>query len=287
MISLPRALLLLPPFYYMKPTYSFPSTSTLSSYPLLRAHPHSHSSTSRNSAINITMSYNKFGDLGVQTRSSKRNAAKKLGALEEQTEVPASLLGIPPPERFSKLPQWFAVSEPPSLEADPEGYMNMVANGDSVICHANVLGIQPWVTHVLKKVLHWRYIHHPRTLQINLLRPEDRERLVEEINITFRNYATTLNHLLRTGQIPLAKLESKMKQYEAMEELSAKVYKMGRYKVSGYLLYKVGEGLMKEIIFEREAIENGLVSAADVIPGKPARHHDSTTLPRIKLKFRA
>ncbi|KAF3169511.1 hypothetical protein TWF751_007103 [Orbilia oligospora] len=232
------------------------------------------------------MFYSKFGDLGAQTRSSKRNAAKKLGALKEQTEFPASLLGVPPPERFSKLPQWFAVSEPPSLEADPEGYMNMVADGDSVICHANVLGIQPWVTHVLKKVLHWRYIHHPRTLQINLLRPEDRERLVEEINITFRNYATTLNHLLRTGQIPLAKLESKMKQYEAMEELSAKVYKMGRYKVSGYLLYKVGEGLMKEIIFEREAIENGLVSATDVIPGKPARHHDSTTLPRIKLKFR-
>ncbi|KAF3289320.1 hypothetical protein TWF970_003100 [Orbilia oligospora] len=232
------------------------------------------------------MSYNKFGDLGVQTRSSKLNAAKKLGALEEQPEIPASLLGIPPPERFSKLPQWFAVSGPPSLEADPDGYMNMVANGDSVTCHANVLGIQPWVIHVLKKVLHWRYIHHPRTLQINLLRLEDRERLVEEINITFRNYATTLNHLLRTGQIPLTKLESKMKQYEAMEELSAKVYKMGRYKVSGYLLYKVGEGLMKEIIFEREAIENGLVSTADVIPGKPARHHDSTTLPRIKLKFR-
>ncbi|KAF3192548.1 hypothetical protein TWF788_000159 [Orbilia oligospora] len=232
------------------------------------------------------MSYNKFGDLGVETRSSKRNAAKKFGALEEQSEIPASFLGIPPPERFSKLPQWLAVSEPPSLEADPEGYMNMVADGDPVICHANVLGIQPWVTHVLKKVLHRRYIYHPRTLQINLLRQEDREHLVEEINITFRNYATTLNHLLRTGQFPLAKLESKMKQYEAMEELSTKVYKMGRYRVSGYLLYKVGEGLMKEIIFEREAIENGLVNAVDVIPGKPAMHHDSTTLPRIKLKFR-
>ncbi|KAK6518267.1 hypothetical protein TWF506_005427 [Arthrobotrys conoides] len=217
---------------------------------------------------------------------SKRGATKKLGALEGQPEASASLPSVPPAKRFAKLPQWYAVSEAPPPEADPEGYMKMVANGDPVTCHANVLGIQPWVTHVLKKVLHWRYIRHPRTLEINLRRPEDKERLVEEINITFRNYATKLNGLLRTGQVPLEKLESKMKQYEAMEELSAKVYKMGHYRVSGYLLYKIGEGLMEEIIVERQAIENGLINATDVVPGKPTKHLAQTQIPRIKLKFK-
>ncbi|RVD85424.1 uncharacterized protein DFL_003747 [Arthrobotrys flagrans] len=229
------------------------------------------------------MSRDKFGGLGIRP-PSKRGADKKLAAFEGQPEGPSSLSHLSPAERFAKVPQWFATNEVPPREADPDGYMKMVARGDPVISYANILGVQPWVTHVLKKVLHWRYIHHSRTPSIDFRRPDDKNRLTDEINITFRNYATTLNQLLRDGQVPPHKLESKMQQYEAMEELSAKIYKMGSYRISGYFLYKIGEELLKEIIVERRAIEAGLIDAKDVVPGKPTKH---TSKPRrVKLKFR-
>ncbi|KAK6501302.1 hypothetical protein TWF481_009143 [Arthrobotrys musiformis] len=198
-----------------------------------------------------------------------QESSKRLKMLEDQdspSQQPKPSLG----ERLSKLPQWYAVHEVPPAHADPDGYMNMIADDGSYTSYANVLGIQPWVVQVLKKTLHWRYINHPRTPHINLAREDDKDRLAEEINITFRNYATSLNERVRKGLISADKLEGKLHQYEAMEELSAKVYKIGSYRVSGYLLYKVAEGVMMEIIDERKAIDGGLIDRAGVVPGKPA-----------------
>ncbi|KAK6358032.1 hypothetical protein TWF730_007386 [Orbilia blumenaviensis] len=202
---------------------------------------------------------------------SKRGAGKKLGALDEQNIEPPTLEAhLPPAERFAQILQWYAVHEAPKPTDDPEGYMKMIPFGQNYMCYSNVLGVQPWVAEVIKKVLHWRYINHPRTLEIDLRRNEDKTRLTEEINITFRNYGTLVRNLLLKQQVPPEKLESKIRQYEAMKDLTLKVHKIGSHKVSGYLLYKLAEGLMKEVIEEKKAILAGFISRADVVPGKPA-----------------
>ncbi|KAK6532436.1 hypothetical protein TWF281_006625 [Arthrobotrys megalospora] len=204
-------------------------------------------------------------------RNSKRGAVKNLAALEGQATGPQFLDHLDPKERFAKIPYWYAVNTPPPASADPEGYMKTVPKGQTYMCYANVLGIKPWVVKLLKKVLRWRYMSHERTLGINLRRQDDKNRLTEEINITFRNYATELNKLLRTGQILPERLPGKMKHYEAMEELSAKVEKIGSYRVSGYLLYKIAEGLMKEVIEEKRAlIRRSTSSGAPGKSGQPA-----------------
>ncbi|KAK6347963.1 hypothetical protein TWF718_005783 [Orbilia javanica] len=222
---------------------------------------------------------------GVKYRGTQ-GAGKKPGPHQEPPADPDSFPEHSEGDRFSRIPQWFAVSEVPPQYADPSGYMLMVTIGDSVTTYANALGVQPWVTDVLKKVLHWRYINHDRTLDINFSRHDDRERLAEEINITFRNYATNLHYLLRNGAVPPEKFDSKMKQYQAMVELSTKIYKIGSYRVSGYLLYKIGERLMEEIIQERLAIDAGLIDAASVVPGHPAQDVPMIVFPRLKLTFK-
>ncbi|EPS43554.1 hypothetical protein H072_2415 [Dactylellina haptotyla CBS 200.50] len=192
--------------------------------------------------------------LGFELRSRHKTSQKKPGRIrriQNRDRIIKSPVITNLKEKYSKYPQWYAVTKLPPKSADPGGYMNLLNRPAECRDYANVLGIKPWVIRHIKAALRRCYWKHPGILQLNYKNHEHRDRLAEEINIGIRNYATTITQELRSGNMSNKVLEKKENEYAAFMALSDCVYKLGSYQVSGYLLYKLAESIMKEMIKEK------------------------------------
>ncbi|KAJ6263005.1 hypothetical protein Dda_1563 [Drechslerella dactyloides] len=201
--------------------------------------------------------------LSVQLRS-KRGAQKKPRALKALRD---RLLMPPPPplrptnpgDKFSNFPAWFVVNTPPLPRADRQGYMKMIPNNSPYEHYANVLGLKPWVIRCIKRYLIGRYWCKSDLVSYNYRSEEKRNRLAEDINIGMRGYAADVASCLRKDLVPEDMLPRMTKIYDAMMAISDAVYKIGSYRTSGYLLYKVCEGVIREVIKDRRKANKRLI----------------------------
>ncbi|KAF3937856.1 hypothetical protein ABW19_dt0207752 [Dactylella cylindrospora] len=200
-----------------------------------------------------------------KSKRTKKPKPKGNQALQVKPSVQDEDFGQPPPlkpfnnnpiaryHRFSGHPSWYLVHSVPSKEVDPENIHKSVSYKSNYLGYSKAIGIQPWAIRYLKFHLRRSYWKNKRLVYFNYKLKETRDRLCEEVNITVRNKASRLGNDLKYGRVPEGELEDKMREYDAMMEISNKVYKMGNHKLSGYLLYKVSEGIMLDLIKERRA----------------------------------
>ncbi|KAK6341538.1 hypothetical protein TWF696_008610 [Orbilia brochopaga] len=211
------------------------------------------------------VSTTRYGVMGLGSRS---NHGSKHSSNHGSHKKPESLQAMqdralmPPPRpptnskaRFAKYPQWYAVNKRPPPRADPHGYLKMIPHAALYQKYATVMGLQPWVVRKIKKYLHLRYWDKNGLANYNYRRQETSDALTDELNIGLRNYATRLTNQLRYDRTPEDDVPRKTKTYDALMALSDAVYRMGSHKVSGYFLYKIGEGLMREMIKERKKVD--------------------------------
>ncbi|KAK6543489.1 hypothetical protein TWF694_000235 [Orbilia ellipsospora] len=153
----------------------------------------------------------------------------------------------------AKYPQWYAVTDKPTKATDKLGYFPIIAaNPDYEAC-ARILGLQKAVIPHIKQALRRRYWNKKNFLVLDYGEKQTRERLAEEINIGMRGYATKLTKILRAGKGSKPFLEATKEQWKPWDQLSQAVYKHGNYKSSGFLLYKLCEGLIQELRAEKQA----------------------------------
>ncbi|KAF3916248.1 hypothetical protein ABW21_db0200911 [Orbilia brochopaga] len=165
---------------------------------------------------------------------------------------PSSLRPVSSTGTFDVYPTWYAVNKQPSETSDPQGLLKEISRAALYHKYANVLGIENYVVRKMKKYLMLRYWEKEDLEDYNLRRKEVSDRLVEELNVGLRNYATRLTNQLRSKKIPDEDVPRKTRTYQAFLSIHDAVYRMGNHKVSGWLLYKIAEGLMREIIRERK-----------------------------------
>ncbi|KAF3906931.1 hypothetical protein AA313_de0205760 [Arthrobotrys entomopaga] len=178
---------------------------------------------------------------------SKPPAVEPIPNLKQESPEPT----IEPVYKSAKYPQWYAVATKPSKSNDPLGYLHNLPVNPPYHAYARLLGIDKSVIKHLKHALKRRYWNKENLLDLNYNRKETRERLAEEINIGMRNYATLLTKTLRAAKGNEMFLRATVEQWKPWDQLSNRVYTMGNYQLSGYLLYKTCEGLMEKLMGDK------------------------------------